>query len=286
MYFSLAIADFEVDAFIKNEKFMVKICGGDLDKPQQFDDPNATVSNILAAAKSLQINFDNGPNKIKQGNGEFVVQLLTMLSERALQIKKFVFQKPSHKTEDFAEEAEVDHEAEVTTENVEEHLFLNQEDDDEDMYVAEIKKKNEERPLTSIMPSVDSSDWKLEVERVSPLLKVQIQNDNKDWRIHLEQISFHYSKISNLFVSTSENLKLLHKEVEKTLEKINSREKYINSQFETQTEEFRVLQEQLSMLKQKHSVSNSNVTDLTTELSRISEELDSVKVSYIAHNKS
>ena len=38
-------------------------------------------------------------------------------------------------------------------------------------------------------PKVDPNEWKLEVERVTPLLKVQIHNDNKDWRIHLEQMN-------------------------------------------------------------------------------------------------
>ena len=70
----------------------------------------------------------------------------------------------------------------------------------------------------------------------------------------------------------------LHGEIEKTLEKIASREKYINTQFEPQAEQYRGLQDQASGLKQKYTVSNSNVNELTNELSRISEELDTVKV--------
>jgi hypothetical protein len=35
---------------------------------------------------------------------------------------------------------------------------------------------------------VDPEEWRLEVERVTPLLKVSIQNDHKDWRLHLQQM--------------------------------------------------------------------------------------------------
>jgi estrogen-related receptor beta like 1 len=38
---------------------------------------------------------------------------------------------------------------------------------------------------------VDPVQWKLEVERVAPLLKVTLANDNKDWRVHLQQLQFH-----------------------------------------------------------------------------------------------
>lgn len=128
-----------------------------------------------------------------------------------------------------------------------------------------------------LKPKIDPSEWKLEVERVTPLLRVQISNDNKDWRIHLEQIKHHHATIIKLTKSTQDNLSILHKEIDSTLEKIVSREKYINTQFEAQTQEFRSLQESDSEYRQKHSQANLNVTGLTNELSHISEDLESVK---------
>lgn len=128
-----------------------------------------------------------------------------------------------------------------------------------------------------IQPKYDPSEWKLEVERVTPLLRVQIANDNKDWRIHLDQITRHHSSIIKLTKSAQENLLVLHKEIDGTLEKIASREKYINQQFETQTQEFRAMQESNSEIKQKQSTANTHVSELTNDLSRVSEELESVK---------
>jgi estrogen-related receptor beta like 1 len=33
----------------------------------------------------------------------------------------------------------------------------------------------------------NGEDWGLEVERVTPLLKIQLDHNYKDWRLHLEQ---------------------------------------------------------------------------------------------------
>ncbi|KAJ3204168.1 Intraflagellar transport protein 57 [Dinochytrium kinnereticum] len=128
-----------------------------------------------------------------------------------------------------------------------------------------------------IKPTVDPAEWKLEVERVTPMLKVQLPNDNKDWRIHIEQMNIHQKLIGTSLTDTKTQLTKLQQEIEKTLEKILSREKYINAQFEGQVEEQRALQDQVSELRQKYNVSNSNVSELSNELARISEELDGVK---------
>lgn len=72
-------------------------------------------------------------------------------------------------------------------------------------------------------------------------------------------------------------MQTLHKEIEATLEKIASREKYVNTQFESQIDQFKGLSDALSNLKQKHTVGNTNVDQLANELSRISEELETVK---------
>lgn len=36
--------------------------------------------------------------------------------------------------------------------------------------------------------TIDPAQWRLEIERVAPLLKVHIVVDHKDWRNHLEQM--------------------------------------------------------------------------------------------------
>lgn len=281
---------FSIPATNPNEQFyyltslfswLMKLNGINFDPPGQFDDPNASAANMVESLKKLDIPFEFGPNRLKQGYGEAIVSILQKLVDRALNLANFSFQKPIHKNDDYPEEAEVDMDAEVTADAIEDKVVADE--DEDEMFTEQHSLPNSKNgdskntTQTTQPPKVDLLEWKLEIERVTPLLKVQIHNDNKDWRIHVEQITHHKSAIHSSFSQTKNHLTKLHQEIEKTLEKIISREKYINTQFEGHTEEFRGLQDQLSELKQKYNSANTNVTELTNELSKISEELDNVK---------
>ncbi|KAJ3318386.1 Intraflagellar transport protein 57 [Boothiomyces sp. JEL0866] len=228
---------------------------------------------LAAELKKLGIPFEYGPQKLKQAYGDACLYVLQSLADIALIHRKITFLQPIHKVDDYPEEAEVDYDAEVTTETVEE-VEANQEED-ENFMETQISRKQEVQPQQ--IPKTDPAEWRLEVERVTPLLKVVIPNDNKDWRLHLQQMEHHQKNIQETKIETHAQLTKLHGEIEQSLEKIASREKYINSQFETQIDQYKRLQDQASESKHKHSVASSNVTELTNELSRISEDLDSVK---------
>ncbi|KAJ3043813.1 Intraflagellar transport protein 57 [Rhizophlyctis rosea] len=280
-YFTLPAANPNEQFYYFTSLFtwLLKLNNQQFDMPGQFDDPNATAANIVTELKRLNIAFEYGPNKLKQGYGEAIIYVLQALVDRAMEAIGFKFESPIHKVDDYPEEAEVDEDAEVTTETIEEEVVG--QEDEEEMYMdsvttgAATDEAKQQQP--TIKPKIDPAEWKLEVERVTPLLKVQIANDNKDWRIHLDQMHLHQKTIGTSLSDTRGQLTKLHTEIEKTLEKISSREKYINTQFDPQIEEYRVLQDQSSDLKQKYGVASSNVTELTNQLARISEELDSVK---------
>ncbi|NXT22420.1 IFT57 protein, partial [Syrrhaptes paradoxus] len=76
-----------------------------------------------------------------------------------------------------------------------------------------------------LQSTTDAAEWNLEVERVLPQLKVTVRTDNKGY------------------------LDKLHNEISRTLEKINSREKYINNQLEHLVQEYRSAQALLSEKK-------------------------------------
>ena len=54
----------------------------------------------------------------------------------------------------------------------------------------------------------------------------------QDWRVHVEQMHQHKEGIENSLKDTKSYLDKLYDEITRTLEKIASREKYINSQLE------------------------------------------------------
>merc|ERR1712012_1475378 len=112
-------------------------------------------------------------------------------------------------------------------------------DDDEPMMDLEgMKRLNINKGFESSKPeeilesTTDAADWRLEVERVMPQLKVTIRTDNKDWRVHLEQMHQHHEGIETSLTDSRAHLDKLQDEISRTLEKIASREKYINSQLE------------------------------------------------------
>ena len=61
-------------------------------------------------------------------------------------------------------------------------------------------------------------------------MQMTIKTDGRDWRSHLEQMHQHRDGIEESLQSTKTELDKLQTEIAKTLEKISSREKYINSQ--------------------------------------------------------
>lgn len=107
--------------------------------------------------------------------------------------------------------------------------------------------------------NVDEESWKLEVERVLPMLKVTIKNENRDWRYffnvsfeeifikivffrsHLEQMKTYKTSIDETLTPVKSQLEKLHKEITSTLDKIGNREKYLNRELDPILENYRYL---------------------------------------------
>jgi estrogen-related receptor beta like 1 len=63
------------------------------------------------------------------------------------------------------------------------------------------------------------------------MLKVSLGSEKKDWRIHAQQIVHYKGMIEQLLSPAEVMLENIHEEIERNLEQISSREKYINGQF-------------------------------------------------------
>ncbi len=97
-------------------------------------------------------------------------------------------------------------------------------------------------PQEILEPTMDRGDWQLEVERVLPQLRVAIRTEAKDWRSHLEQMNHHRGDIDTRFKDSRGHLQRLHEDLSRGLDKIGSREKYINSQVDRLLTEYRCSQ--------------------------------------------
>jgi len=134
------------------------------------------------------------------------------------------------------------------------------------------------KPEVIMESTTDAAEWKLEVERVLPQLKVTIRSDNKDWRVHVDQMHQHEESINTSLKETQSQLNKLYDEITRTLEKISSREKYLNSQLEAHLIEFRKQQNILAETKEQYRQAGVGVTDRTRILAEASDELDRIKM--------
>lgn len=265
--------------------WLINAAGRPFTEPQEYDEPNATVSNILAELRAFGVKVDFPPSKLKSGSGEHVCFVLDRLAEEALRRKGFTFRRPNYPTETTEEESVIEDDAELTLSKVEEEMI--EEPDDEEENVMDLEALKLRTTRTEVEPSskpdeilestIDAAEWNLEVERVLPQLKVTIRTDNKDWRIHVDQMHQHRDGIQSSLKEAKSYLDKLQEDIGKTLEKVSSREKYINNQLEHLIQEYRSAQAKLSQAKERYQQASGGVTERTRVLAEISEELDKVK---------
>ncbi|XP_074855003.1 intraflagellar transport protein 57 homolog isoform X2 [Carettochelys insculpta] len=265
--------------------WLITKAGHPFEQPQEYDDPNATISNILSELRSFGRSVDFPPSKLKAGYGEQACYVLDCLAEQALKHTGFSWKRPVYPTEELEEEAIIEDDAELTLDKLEEEIVEEESDNEENYIDLNVLKAqtyrsdiNESTKQEEILQSTtDAAEWNLEVERVLPQLKVTIRTDNKDWRIHVDQMHQHKDGIESALKETRGYFDKLHNEISRTLEKVNSREKYINNQLEHLVQEYRTAQAQLSEAKEKYQQGSGGVTERTRTLSEITEVLEKVK---------
>ncbi|XP_050502423.1 intraflagellar transport protein 57 homolog [Diabrotica virgifera virgifera] len=260
--------------------WLIRKNGKPFENPQEFDDPNETIDRIINEVKQNGMTVDFSPNKLKQGVGEYVVAILDYLTNIALTKNNIILKRPKP-PEEKEEEAEVlDDESEINLDRIEEEMIAAYSDDSDEENIFrldELKPTKKEIQVTELKSNVDEETWKLEVERVLPMLKVTVKNDSRDWRSHLEQMKQHQSTIDNTFGTAKGQLEKLHKEITSTLDKVNNREKYFNRELESVLEEYRSLQDQLSKLKDAYKNVSTGVAERNRELHKLTEKLETVK---------
>jgi len=247
-------------------------------RPEQFDDPNTTVANMMEAMKRARLSVDYPMQKVKQGYGEAVCVVLSLLCDAALEKAGFKIGTPVYPTDNYPEEAPVDEDEEVSADIADTVAAVDDDDDDDEMYtVAPEKQKQEVRENKIMESSIDPNAWKVEVENVAPLLRMRVEVDNKEWRTHLEMTKELQEGIHAKVPGTKEQLTKLSGTISAAVEQISTREKYINSQYKNLVDEYREMQEQLQEVSKRYDERNRDVSDLTNELTRISENLEVIR---------
>lgn len=245
----------------------------------EYDDPNTVTSNMLAVLKDLGLQISAVPGKLRQGYGEGVTQVLHSLFREVLRRVGFEWNVPTFPDEALADDAEVDSDAEIHSVGEDEMPGDGEEDDL--MYQEDEVKKNDDKSDDEahqmLEANVDPKEWLLEVERVTPKLKVQIPNDSKEWRTHLQQTRGFQQVIEERFPQAKAQLEKLSKELTTALDRIKSKEAFINTQFDSRALDYRHQQEEKQQVETQVAELNDVVMNLQIELKNIAEELDLVK---------
>ncbi|OAE20953.1 hypothetical protein AXG93_3846s1120 [Marchantia polymorpha subsp. ruderalis] len=207
-----------------------------------------------------------------------ICSVLDGLTSLALEIRKFQFQPPQNPCDNYPEESpKLGNDRVETTDE----LYVPDSEDAEASRVDEFTPDLDERKSSDssfvVRSNVDPQKWRLELERVAPQLRVSVVADGKDWRAHLEQAHKLEGDMLASLTSNQDQLERVEMDVTSALEKLESRENFINAQFEPLAAEYAAVKSQISGIQEKHRRSLENVANLTQKLSQISDQLDHVK---------
>ncbi|KAG0726542.1 Intraflagellar transport protein 57 [Chionoecetes opilio] len=197
-------------------------------------------------------------------------------------------EEPTYPVDDSGgDEGEVEDESELTLDKVEEDMMAEYQEEEEEeeeniLHMDDLKHLNKQKggeawPEEILHSTTTQEEWKLELERVLPQLKVTIRSDTRDWRSHIEQMHEHRQKINETLTFTDKQLDGLHSEISRSLEKIGSREKYLNGQLEPLLLEYRNLQNVAAESREQYRQASGKLVEKSHELAQISDELDRVK---------
>jgi estrogen-related receptor beta like 1 len=272
--------------------WLMNCCNRRVAAPSRTDDPNATTATLIDEMKKMGLPTDFPPNRMKQGYGDVVCGVLNELLKVALATTGFRFEAPTHTApakpdaaatskegESGDDDGELMDEAEAEGEElVDETAEYDSEDDMAPgaAKVGDVHDGGGGAPSSS-GTATDPAQWKLEVERVTPQLRVQVVQDSKDWRMRRDEIQRNHETIAAQLATVRPMLEKMSGDLAKELEKIATHERFLNEQFEGLVTEHRVAQDSLAKVAAQHKIASERVMGLTKELAGIMDELAAVK---------
>eukprot|EP01002_Notosolenus_urceolatus_P001556 NODE_1404_length_1429_cov_115.365217_g1169_i0.p1 GENE.NODE_1404_length_1429_cov_115.365217_g1169_i0~~NODE_1404_length_1429_cov_115.365217_g1169_i0.p1 ORF type:complete len:428 (+),score=171.24 NODE_1404_length_1429_cov_115.365217_g1169_i0:103-1284(+) len=258
--------------------WLMTMCGSGMQPPGQFDDPNSTSTNIIYEMKNMGFSVAQIQlQKLKQGHGESILIALTLLVDKALQKAEFEWVTPVYAPDSYEEEVDVEGDDGDTVEG---DVFHKDSDSEEEEYYVGGRAKNTDadaEEVAEIKSSVDPTKWRMELERVAPILKLDLRSDMKDWRSHIDWISAMLKTIDKTFPDVKTILSKVTDDIASALEKIKKREDTLTSQFENHIEQFRVHKKEYNALHEQDKQLKESCDSLQTELSRIKNLVDSAQ---------
>lgn len=262
--------------------WLVRVCGRDMEQPLEWHDPNLVVSTILEHCGQLGVVVEVPSSRLIQGAGEHVVRMVDGLAERALQTRHFAWQKPVtittsggvQEAEDEAVPAEEEEEddLEITADNMAQMLDEPFSDDEAG---GEVGLEQIVGPGPVLAPRADGQEWRLELERVVPRLRVRAAGG--DWRARVLQMQQHCRALTHALQPAQHQLEALRARLTTQLTQVASREKHINSHAQSPLAEHRSLTAKLRSVQEQYRSVNGGVLERSQQLQQLQETSSRVK---------
>eukprot|EP00879_Flechtneria_rotunda_P033015 GHRR01036530.1.p1 GENE.GHRR01036530.1~~GHRR01036530.1.p1 ORF type:complete len:417 (+),score=164.74 GHRR01036530.1:845-2095(+) len=271
--------------------WLLQSCGMSTPTPKEFDDPNATLQAILQGLRSLGFASPSyPPTKLNAGYGKEVCAVLDGLLDVTLERKGMVIGRPVHQEERYeeevADEGDMDDAADIATMAAQEAPIDEEEEaalalgGDRDMATAhnpEATPAADTAAKAPLVSSVDPMQWKLEVERVAPKLRLVLAADMRDWRQHLEAAHSRSDMLTASWPDTKAQLNKLAGEVTASLEKVDGRDRQLNSQFEALLVQYQSARQQMTAAQEEYDRRTELISECNSDLHRVAAALEDVK---------
>jgi len=257
---------------------------------EEYDDPQTAANKLVLALKKLDFELDMPANKLKTPFGEATASTLDFLTEKALEKRGFVWSRPVYKEDEVFDTTGggEEQEEEVIEEDVDPV-----EDEGENMFSNIVKGQDAENPALEdshykiLESNIDPMEWKTELERVSTKLKMpSVPVSGNEWRQHIEQTKLHDLRIQQSYPDTKAQLEIIQTEVGEALDKMRSKESYINTQNSHLRTEYEELKGKLKEIESRYRKVSENVSVLTNDLTDLSERLSEIKSVTDDHGQS
>jgi intraflagellar transport protein 57 len=283
----------QFEEFVDLASWLCDRCGNDSAfERDQYDDPNTIVNNLLMTLRGLGYTSSFAPQKLKMAHGEPTCEVLSFLADKALENRKFHWGTPQY-VNDPADDGGDDNGDGINEDDNEDK------DDDEvedDIMGGGVDEDNLYQPDMGRVESVDMSldnshyqvleggvdpiEWKTEVERVAPRLRVSANLGANEWRAHVDQTVSSKGSIDKILGETQSNLHIVNKTVGEEIQRAQTKEKYMNHQFNHLATTFGEHKRSLEELEKSREGTNEKVSKLTNELAELADKLDDIKENF------
>jgi len=192
----------------------------ELFKRDQYDDPNTVVNKLLLTLRAQGFTLSFPSQKLKTAHGEAVCSVLDFLADKALAARRFKWGTPvyAETAGDNDQQMQMDDGAGGGggrgDDDIEDEAAGGLDDD----VVYEEAARNEAAEISLdtsahniLQALVDPVEWKTELERVGPKLKVNQTLAANEWRAHVDQTISSKSAIDKVLGDTQGDLQLMNK---------------------------------------------------------------------------